>query len=269
LKEGDSKRPLLLRLIVPGWAHCFVGQCRTGALVLLVFIACVIASLAAFGSQWGTLCMGCTFLVHQWAVVDVINWDMPKASFGVRFRYAGSCMAVLAICFYLPAALAASFLADPVRCQLSVDPLRSGDVLLMNRLLHSPGWPRVGDIVLYEIPEETTPVLLPSGESRLYLYTGRRIDRILANSGDKVVWNDGELYINDQLSAIRPLNPTHLPDRFIVEVPKDCVLIAPTTTPEPIPGVSTWLQLACVPKPQVLGEVYWRWQPLSRFGPIQ
>jgi len=267
LKAGESKWPLLWRLIVPGWAHCYAGQCAQGALVLAVYIACLIASFAAFGSQWATLCMGCTFLVHQWAVVDVVNLVMPNAGFLTRLRYAGSCMILLAACFYLPAAVAVSFLADPVRCQGSTEPLRSGDVLLMNRSWHKPGWPRVSDIVLYELPQQWPRLELPGDPTRYFI--GRRIDRILATEGDKVLWDEGKLYINDQPSSLQPLNAANMPIRFLVIVPKDCVLIAPTTTPQPIPPTGEWLQLCCVPRKLVLGEIYWRWQPLTRFGPIQ
>jgi len=72
-------------------------------------------------------------------------------------------------------------------------------------------------------------------------------------------------------SAWQPLNPGALPARIELTVPVDCVAIFPTTTPHLAVAIELkyFDKLSCVPRDQVIGTVYLRKQPLSRFGRIR
>ena len=91
---------------------------------------------------------------------------------------------------------------------------------------------------------------------------------VLARAGDKVIWEKGHLTVNGVASSHVPLNGARAPGRLAFTVPANCVFILPTTTPNLTAAdpLSLWQSLACVPRAQIEGTVYMRYQPLSRLA---
>jgi hypothetical protein len=100
----------------------------------------------------------------------------------------------------------------------------------------------------------------------IYRLQGDRVDRILAHAGDKVNCGQGQLSVNGQPSPWLPLNPRQLPDGLEITVPENCFLIFPSTDMLPR---GAWQIASLVPREQIGGRVYWRNQPLWRFGAIR
>ena len=79
--------------------------------------------------------------------------------------------------------------------------------------------------------------------------------------------SQGKLLVDGQPSPWLPLNPQQLPDGLDITVPENCYLIFPSTDPHCLRTV--WQIASIVPRGQIWGRVYWRNQPLWRFGAIR
>ena len=65
----------------------------------------------------------------------------------------------------------------------------------------------------------------------IYRLQGDRVDRILAQAGQKVTCSQGKLLVDGQPSPWLPLDPQQLPDGLDITVPENCYLILPSTDP--------------------------------------
>jgi len=265
--------PAMWRLIVPGWSHFYAGQRVRGHLYLWTFLAFLIPGLLLIGGAWGSTLIGLAFSVHASAAFDVFNQAAVRPR--IREMMARSILISIAlvVCVYVPAWWAMSRVADVRVLQVTTHPFADGDVVLVNRSAHQAGWPWPGQVVMYELPMMRSQAVANIGGhgNAIYEYSGERIDRVLAVGGDKVVWENSALKVNGVPSAWRPLNPDVLPSRVEITVPVDQVLIFPTTTPRLVNAIElNYLRnLSCIPREQVIGTVYFRKQPLSRFGRIR
>ena len=107
----------------------------------------------------------------------------------------------------------------------------------------------------------------PGGHAAIFRLQGDRIDRILARGGDKVTCVQGELLVNGEPSPWLPLAPFQLPDALEITVPENCYLIFPSA--DGLPPADYGGSSSIVPRGQIWGRVYWRTQPLWRFGAIR
>lgn len=265
--------PVMWRLIVPGWSHFYAGQPVRGHFYLWTFLAFLIPGLLLMGGTWASILLGLAFSLHASAAFDVFNQTAVRPS--IREMMARSILITiaLAVAVYLPAYWALSRVADVRTLQVTTEPFHAGDIVVVNRSAHRAGWPWPGQIAMYRLPEKRTP---PPGRAgyrgnAIYHYGGERIDRVLAVGGDKVVWNNSALTVNGVRSTLRPLNAAALPVKIELTVPEGDVLILPTTTPHLDAAIEMNLlrELSCVPRDEVIGTVYLRTQPFSRFGRIR
>ena len=264
--------PVMWRLIVPGWSHFRTGQRVRGHIYLWTFLLFLVPGLLLLGGVWGSTLLGLAFSVHASAAFDVFNQAAVRPSMREMIARSMLVTVALALCVYLPAYWAMSRVADVRTLQMPAEPFRAGDVVLVNRAAHRSGWPWPGQVVMYQLPTmRTEGIRVGYQGNTVYEYAGARIDRVLAVGGDKVVWEKGALKVNGVPSAWRPLNPAALPVRVELAVPVDCVAIFPTTTPHLATAIELkYLEkLSCIPRDQVIGTVYLRKQPLSRFGRIR
>ena len=257
--------PLLVRLPMAGWPQLHLGQRVRGWLFLWSFLVLLLPGVLMTGTVPGSLLLGLAFSVHASAILDLMNYFAPRL--GVRPQLVRSVLISIALLLllYLPAARAVGLVADPRVMQQTVAPLKQGDVILVNHL----STPRVGDVVLYQMNRYEYTTVGPNGRGQIrYIYEGEQIDRILADSGDHVVWESGQLLVNGRPSPWRPLNVASLPERLVIDVPSDHYLVLPTTTMNLTPQMdaTVWKHLGCVRYSQIRGRAYLRTNPLSQFG---
>ncbi|HTV47450.1 MAG TPA: S26 family signal peptidase [Phycisphaerae bacterium] len=255
-------RPLILRLIVPGWSHFYIKQPFRGHLFLWGFVACLLPTFLYFGTTWGSIWLGMAFSVHSSAALDIVTQSLPGA--GVRDRIVRSIIvsAILGLVLYLPAMWLIGGFAGPHTVQTDLVTFRTGDVLLVNR------WeaPRRGEVVLYEFNYNT--MLAPGyGERETVQYAGENIDRILAMPGDHVQCNSGRLLINGSPSLWQPLNPRPLPKEISLTVPDDHYLILPSGVPglAGLQDANLWLSAGNISRADIVGRAYLQIHPLSQF----
>jgi signal peptidase I len=259
--------PLLWRLFIPGWSHFHAGQRIRGHAFLWGFVALLLPGLLFMGTTLGSILLGLAFSVHTSAALDVFNQAAPPC--GMRRMFARSILVsiVLALCIYLPIGWLLARVAAARTMEMTAEPFLAGDVVLVNQSRRANDSPRPGQVVLYLLPAQQTD----PQHGRIYGYDGERIDRVLAVAGDRVVWAKGALTVNGAASPWRPLNEAVLPTRLALTVPRGCVFIIPSTTPNlsSASPAALWVSLSCVPREQVAGTVYLRSQPLSRLKVIR
>jgi len=250
---------VLARLIVPGWAHFHLGQRVHGRSFLGGYLAFLFLGLLLYGSVPGVMFLSLAFSVHVVSCVSILRLGgfYGRAYWGaVAFVFA-----FLLVAVYLPAGWLVSRAVLSAQIQIDAAPFKLGDVLLYSPFLdRNHDW-RAGDVVVYD---QRSGYYRQRGN--YYIPPGQRIDRILAEPGDTVVWQDGELTVNGQPSLLRPLNPaTRLP-KLSLKVPTGHYLILPTIVlahPNDLPAQALH-DLILVPAGSIQGRVLLRSYPLTR-----
>lgn len=194
--------------LLPGLAHLFLGRRRAGIYLLFGFLASLLLWLALMGNVLGNIGAFIALGLIGFSVLEVLGTDL----------YTGQRIQPSLAHFFLAAAVVLGLwaglmwganllwtritLVQPV---MQVAPggempevvFARGDRLLFSRRAYRDRAPERGDIVLARINR--------------YLY----VQRILAVPGDKLVYENGLLYLNDQPlpAAVYPLQP-----RVLVEM---------------------------------------------------
>jgi signal peptidase I len=261
---GEIRLPLpgwrlLPRLLVPGWAHAYLGQKRRGQVFLAVYLALLVLGILTWGSLLSSFLFGLAFSAHASSVVDVLF--QRGGPFPSRLGSAALAMLILSLVIYAPAYWLASGVASSLQIMAPLDPFQAGDVVVYNRWSYARSEPKPGDVVVYNLPMAGQTA--GHGQVGVNVITGLSIDRILAKPGADVRWENNQLFINDEPSSLRPLNPAHLPGKLKVKVPDNRYLILPSTvnvrspanygTPEIL-----WRNLSLIPREYIEGSAYLR-----------
>lgn len=253
---------VMARMIVPGWPNFYVGQRWRGRIAVWGWLVCLIPGLFWFGTTAGSILLGLAFSVHSSAVLD--SFTQLTADQGLRHRMVMSIglSLLLFLALYLPVGRLITAVADPRVVQTNDGTFEEGDVVLINR------WstPRLGSVVLYQIPEQRMGQR-GYGHERAYLqFTGERVDRILAGPGDRVHWAGGHMEVNGSPSELLPLNPGRIVGPLDFKVPHGDFLILPSTTPQlrNVQDPQLWQHLSIVPLENIVGRAYLRSHPLRR-----
>jgi signal peptidase I len=180
------------------------------------------------------------------------------------------CGLLLFALVYLPAGWVVSRWATPLTLDYAAAPFAPGDVLLLNPRAYGEATPpRPGDVVMYH--QAFRQARAPANGPAYVIAEGDVIDRVLAGPGDTVRWEKGGVWINGQESPHLPLNPRRPPDGLKWTVPAHNYVILPTTSVAINPNITAemWQQVSLIPESEIRGRVYFRTQPLSRWGRIR
>jgi hypothetical protein len=257
------------RVIVPGWLHFRDGRTARGRVFLNTFLALLVPAILFFGTTLGSVFLGLAVGVHAAAALDQANYHLPECTRRIRNARWVLMFGLICLGVYWPAWWLVSQVADATVVSGTVGPLRSGDVVLTDHWLPRQTFPGPGSLVLYDLPDRT--VGAEREGHRLIVYAGQNIDRILAIGPAQIDWQNGRLTVDGTPSPWQPL--TSCADGFHATfvLPRGEVLIFPSGLPTlpPDSDIIAWQNLVCVPREGVEGRVYWRYQPLWRFGLIR
>ncbi len=270
--EGLSLTPgMAALLLVPGAMLFRLGRRTLGRAFLGAYLGFLAAGLVFLGTYFGSACLGLVFSVHLSYCLTVFRCLglRPGTWFGV-----GLLTGVLLFgTIYLPGGWLLTNVAGPVVVDYDNPPFRDGDVVLVNRLAYRREPPRPGDVVLYDQRAAYLGQVPRAGNDHVNVRVeaGQRIDRVLAGPGDQVRWASGQLWVNGQPSPLLPLNPGHCDYTLEITVPPGCYFILPSTGRETLRGVAQNMgrDLSLVPVTAIEGRVYFRNQPLSRWGQVR
>ena len=252
-------------MIVPGWAQRYTGRAVRGRWIFGGYLGLLLVGLLFFGTGWGWLLLGLALALHAASILDIVATGL--VGFNRRLIYSGVATFLLLAVVYYPAGQLLALVATPQQFALAAPPFAAGDVVLVNPSAYRWSDPRPGDVVYFRRAEQDLRMAGgPEGRGMIYRLRGDRIDRILARAGDKVTCHQGKLLVNGQPSPWLPLNPQPLPDGLAITVPPNGYLIISSTNPL-LPAAGQIADI--VHREQILGRVYWRNQPLWRFGAIR
>jgi type IV secretory pathway protease TraF len=254
--------PVVLRMAVPGWPQIYLGRKAVGRMMLFSYGAFLFSGLVFIGTFVGSLLLGLAFTCHASSIVDVVTASTDE----VRRRLAicAGLIAAVGLLVYLPAGRMVSYFVVPRVIVRDVSPFAAGDVVLLTPTGNAFRASRPGDVVMYEPPVVSTD----RQQHRIVRIEGARIDRILAVAGQRVVWSDGKLEVDGNPSNLLPLNPQRCGFRFETVVPAGHFLILPSSLDVGLMaevGAAQVRALSEVRASDVLGRVFLRQQPLSRF----
>jgi signal peptidase I len=254
------------RMVVPGWALMHTGERTRGRLFLGASLTLLLLALAFYGTVFGSLCLGLAFGAHVGSCLSVMR--LSWSARGAAVTTAAVLALALFLVVYLPAGWAVSRWATPIVLDYAAPPLAVGDVLLLNPRAYVNGPPRPGDVVLYR--QAYRQLRHPTNGPAFVIAEGEVIDRVLAGPGDQVRWEKGRVWVNGQETPHLPLNPRRPPDGLKWTVPANCYVILPTASVAINPQITPeiWQQVGLVPDWSIRGRVYFRTQPLSRWGRI-
>jgi hypothetical protein len=256
-------------MVIPGWAHNFTGQRLRGLIFLGVYLAFLLPGILLFGTTAGSMLLGLAFSAHASSAMDIVlqrHGPMPS-----RVATTFVTTALLGLVLYLPAGWLLTRVADPHTIHFDSAPFQDGDVMLVNQWAYLRSDPVPGDVVLYNNANEVLDRVMTGGaHGWIRIHSGQGIDRIIAGPGSEVLWDGGKLLVDKRPSPFQPLAPQNLPPRLKSKVPEGAYLILPSTVnvrTNPYVRVpdQIWQNLAVVSGPQIVGKVYLRTHPLSRF----
>jgi hypothetical protein len=260
--------PLVLRMVVPGWPQWYSGRAAHGKWMFWLYVGLLLAGLLFLGTPLGSLLLGLALSVHAASVLDIMV--ATDLDYRTRLVYAFVSMIVLGAVVYYPLGWLLARVAVPHRFAAAAPPFEEGDVVLVNPSAYLWSDPQPGDVVLYEVATQTVEQPGRAGAAATYYLEGDRIDRVIAQAGQKVTCTGEQLSVDGEASRWLPLNPAGLPEQLEMVVPEHCYLVLPTTDslswkypPE------VWRALSIVSREQVRGRVYLRYQPLWRFARIR
>jgi type IV secretory pathway protease TraF len=255
---------ILWRLVVPRLAHFRVGQHYRGLAFLGAYLILLGLAVLFWGTNTGSIYLGLAFSVHASSALDVL-FQYP-GHIRSRVVIAGVVMAALGLGFYIPATRGLNVIAEPITITATMSPFAEGDVVLTNRWAYRGSSPQPGDVVLVELVGSVAGD--GHGTPGLLIREGQFIDRILAGPGSEVAIESGRLSINGEACALEPLAKPKMPALLKFTLAADQYLILPSTLAvmnERLATPAHWKALCKVPRERILGRVYLRHQPLSRW----
>ncbi|MGO8751500.1 MAG: S26 family signal peptidase [Thermoguttaceae bacterium] len=255
---------LLLRMIVPGWAQRYAGRPIRGRWIFWCYVGFLLSGLLFAGTTLSWSLLGLAISLHAASVLDVVAATV--SDFRDRLVYTVVTLVLLTAVVYYPAGWLLSQVASPQRLATSAPPFEEGDVVLVSLSAYRWSAPKLGDVVFYDLSQQDVQV--PGGGHIIYRAGGGRIDRVIAHAGQRVTSAQGKLLVDGGPSPWLPLNPQRVPDGLSIAVPENCYAIFPTVDALAYP-LAIWPTVSIVRREQIWGHVYFRYQPLWRFGAIR
>ena len=255
----------LLRSIVPGWGHRYLGHTIRARVFAWAFVACFVLDLMLFGTTLGNVMLGITFAVHASSVLDLFVGQFHRIL--DRIVLAVGIMVGLYVCLYMPVGVLLGEVALRRQFYANMGPIHAGDSVLV----YCPGRPSFGSVVIYRL-ESSVRLGQNARGYQVVLPPGERVGRYLAGEGQHVVWDGVQMRVDGQLVRLDPTDEALalLPAKLDLIVPPSQSLIAPFGILEVPLGASdlVWKTLHLVNNTQIVGRPYMVTAPLSRRGRV-
>ncbi len=241
-RRGLTLRRYALSLLVPGYSFGALGRRRIGRGVGLAYALSALVFVLWLGYPVASLAVGLMISLHVTSILFLPSSDLslPK-----RLIYSLAVLLVVSQLVYLPAR---RFVENHVLL-----PLRLGERVVVINVLKSPGAIRRGDWVAYRIEAD--------GGQGVAIREGFALDKVLAVSGDQVVYSSGDFQINGVSHPRRP----HMPASGERIVPRKCWFLWPSLAisregPATDALVAAQMdRLSLVPESAFVGKPFARW----------
>jgi hypothetical protein len=265
--------PLVWRSVLPGWAHWHAGRRDRGRWFITAFCTLGAFGVLFYGRTLGSIFSGLAIAVHVSAIFDLINqYEPPRINvFGIAFDCPAwlvslAVMMAVLLVLYAPIAGAIMQVAAPVEVTQSFEALQAGQVVLVNQRLGPGDQLQDGQLVLFN--SSTYRVLNPFLHETV-VNSNQSIGRILAGGGDMLTCVGGRVYVNGRQCLWQPSQPISLPSAEPVSEGMFVLLWNGTDERGTAVGATIAPELLRIPRDQIDGRIYWRYQPIWKFGSIR
>jgi hypothetical protein len=257
---------LLLRMIIPGWPQFYRGRKLAGTIFLCGYLVSIPLGFLCFGTNLGSLFLGLVMTFHASSVADIVIAHADEGE--SRLVYCVACLALVGMLIYFPASLVIAHWAVPQHFLIDAPPFQAGDVIIYNPSAYRHSDPQIGDVAVYHLPNERIQVR----HNLIYDFNGQEVvGRIIAGPGQRITFAKGQLKVDNQVSPWSDLFSEFYPDFAAATIPGDRYFILTgfaRMMPTPVPR-ELWLRFSMAPRERIIGKVYFRNQPFSRFGFIR
>ncbi|MDX2133108.1 MAG: hypothetical protein SFY69_13770 [Planctomycetota bacterium] len=264
----ELNRPALLRSVIPGWGHCYLGYRWFGRVAIAIWLALIVTTLLLNGVADGWFMY---FILVGWHsfVISLLLARVLSTQPILTRALVGLCMyALLNAAIYLPARWLFHGVARPFSLSGigTTEVLRNGDTVIHTGRWNRPDSFRPGDLVVYDIHAISVP--------GAYIRGGVGVDRIVAGPGDAVSGADSTLLVNGAplAASASPLRAPYRFPTFGISLGDDEYFIVPSLFnfqgQLPANARDLYIKACVVREADITGKVLWRSGPLSRFGSI-
>jgi signal peptidase I len=267
---------VFLRMPIPGWPQFYLGRSQLGKIFLGTYLSMLSIALFWAGTTFGGMAMGVAIACHASSILNVTiarNSDISS-----RFFYSIACFFCIMTLIYGPSTWLINQVAAPQQFLVDIPPIQAGDVVLYNPSAYRSTEPQVGDLVMYMLPNRV--VLNPGNHTQINIGEQPIAGRIIAGPKQTVTVENQQFYIDGKPSPWQLSVPVKNSDAPLLprELPSDCYYIISDIGPIDNIPTAVAIQPMEVPMAQrhreiyihyILGKIYWRTQPITRFGPIE
>ncbi len=198
------------------------------------------------------------FAVHVASIMNLFFRQFEE--FSMRIRFTLLTATVLGIVYYGSMRTMAHF-AIPITINAETEHFSEGNVLW-----YVPNAKyQLGDLVVYNIPSRDLAGRR-GNQATVFRVTGIRINRIVAENGQKVAWRNQQLIVNDQLSPWQPGATMQIFGPFDIEVPRNYVFLSPENLVDEGQNLVTINSgdIGIVPTSSIIGRIRFRSYPTIR-----
>jgi hypothetical protein len=263
----------ILRCIIPGLPQMRMGQGILGRCILVAWLLVVLAALVLAGGTAGWFLYALALCLHSMGIGLALSSRLASRSTRQRVVAGLAVFACLQMLVYWPALYLAGGFVVPVRVFQIQDAalVRNGDTLLRQGYFLRTGNYRYGELVMYSIGQQSGP--------GYHLEEGVGLDRIVGLPGDRVTLRGGVLLVNGRVPPAqhRPLMPpAELSANIDIQAGPDEYVILPSLLAfsrhgniSPTMVNNLYNSVSRVKHGAVLGKIFWRIRPFSRYGAVE
>lgn len=264
----DNRIPwrTLLRMFVPGWNQFYFNRKLQGRIFLWGYLFSLPLGILFAGTGYGGLLLGAALSLHAASIIDIVIANTRDREY--RLVYSLFSLILVGMLTYLPAVELVTRYATPQQFLLNSPPFQRGDVVLYNTRAYVQTLPQIGDMVIFRLPNMRVPVGRQGHANVLVQFVGQTlIGRVVAGPGQQITFQNGNLFVDGRLSPWSQAFSEQYTEAYLNIVPTDRYFIM-TGLPMQIPQ-QVWLNNTIVKSDSIIGKVYFRTQPLWRFGYIR
>jgi hypothetical protein len=270
LKYFKPLSGVLLDGVAPGLPQWMRGQHRTAGILAGAWLGFLCGSVVMLGTWWAWALAYMMVNVHTLSITLITLRELERTEFIRRVVMSFTTYITLLVALYLPAVWVATGFVQVTTLEVVAgsNVLKPGDALVMTGRWLQPERYRRNDLVLYHMDR--------LGQVGFF---GDRyvpgVDRIAAFPGETVNIESGVIRVTSldgTVSPFTPLRPLAADVTTTIYLQEGHVAIPPSMA-NFVSNVPGWESMAVhntsiVPEARIVGRVWWRIRPLSRFGPF-
>ena len=253
----DNLWALAWRAAIPGFPQWYLGMIRHAQVFFFGWLILLLFSLITYGLTISTFLIGLVISFHLSSILNAVIFLCRERSDRIALGFVMLLGAVLL--FYVPVYFLLGGYYGLHRVTAAAGSLQNGDSILYTQT-GEEFQPQTGQVVLYMAPEITYQAGgngYGPANNRLF---GNMFDRVLAVAGQTVTWKNGQLFVDDQLSSLKPVvSLRNKPPDTTFVVPNGYCHIVPAVAFQQLnmpTNPTDWQSITTVPNHSIYGHIW-------------